>query len=139
MLMNAAIIEHFEAWDIHNEGTTPSVKKVILAHGIEERIALRKALGYTTHHYPFSDHYNQHGKDPWMYGRKAHDALVESKSWREPLDFNYRYITEDVKCNLALMASRGGPMRRGHADCRFTPETPGCCGGRRFPAKPAGP
>ncbi len=106
MLMNAAPIEHFEAWDIHNEGTTPSVKKVILAHD-EERIALRKALGYTTHHYPFSDHYNQHGKDPWMYGRKAHDALVESKSWREPLDFNYRYITEDVKCNLALMASVG--------------------------------
>lgn len=106
MLLNTGPIEHFEAWDIHNEGTTSSVKKVILAHD-EERITLRKALGYTTHHYPFSDHYDQKSKDPWMYGRKAHDDLVESESWREPIDFTYRYITEDVKCNLALLTSVG--------------------------------
>ena len=106
MLLNTGPIEHFKTWDIHNEGTTKSVKKLILAHD-EERIALRKKLGYTTHHYPFSDHYDENCEEPWMYGRKAHNDLVDSESWREPLDFTYRYITEDVKCNLALLASVG--------------------------------
>ena len=40
-----------------------------------------------------------------MYGRKAHTDLVKSESWREPLNFGSRYITEDVKCNLALLCS----------------------------------
>jgi len=42
-----------------------------------------------------------------MYGRKDHTDLVESESWREALTFNYRYIEEDVKCNLALLCSIG--------------------------------
>jgi opine dehydrogenase len=104
MLLNTGPIEHFDSWDIHNEGTTKSVKKLILSHDAE-RIRIRKALGYTSHHYPFSDHYDQDGKEEWMYGRKAHGDLVESESWRESLGFNFRYITEDVKCNLALLCS----------------------------------
>jgi hypothetical protein len=56
-LLNTRAIEHFPAWDIHNEGTTQSVKKLVLAHDAE-RIELRKALGYTSHHYPFEDHYD---------------------------------------------------------------------------------
>jgi opine dehydrogenase len=110
ILLNTGPIEHLEAWDIHNEGTTKSVKKLILAHD-EERITLRKALGFTSHHYPFSDHYDQNSKDPWMYGRKAHSDLVESKSWREKLHFGHRYIQEDVKCNLALLCSIGDHCR----------------------------
>lgn len=106
MLLNTGPIEHFPSWDIHNEGTTKSVKKLILAHD-EERIALRKALGFTSHHYPFSDHYDENSKEEWMYGRRAHSELVESKSWKEPLHFNFRYITEDIKCNLALLCSIG--------------------------------
>jgi opine dehydrogenase len=106
MLLNTSAIEHFKTWDIHNEGTTQSVKKVILAHD-QERIALRKALGFTSHHYPFSDHYDQQSENEWMYGRKAHTDLVKSESWREPLDFGFRYIQEDVKCNLALLCSVG--------------------------------
>jgi len=106
MLLNTGPIEHFEAWDIHNEGTTKSVKKFILSHD-QERITLRKALGYSSHHYPFSDHYDQNSEEEWMYGTKAHDDLVDSKSWREPLNFSYRYVTEDVKCNLALLCSIG--------------------------------
>jgi opine dehydrogenase len=104
MLLNTGPIEHFPSWDIHNEGTTKSVKKVILSHDAE-RIALRKSLGYTSHHYPFYNHYNQNSDEEWMYGRKAHSELVESESWRESLDFSFRYITEDVKCNLALFCS----------------------------------
>jgi opine dehydrogenase len=42
-----------------------------------------------------------------MYGRKAHTDLVKSESWREPLTLNFRYITEDVNCNLALLCSIG--------------------------------
>jgi len=106
MLLNTGPIEHFPSWDVHNEGTTKSVKKLILAHD-RERIALRKALGFKSHHYPFNDHYDENSKNEWMYGRKAHTDLVRSESWREPLDFNYRYIQEDVKCNLALICSIG--------------------------------
>ena len=106
MLLNTGPIEHFESWDIHNEGTTKSVKKLILAHD-QERIAIRKALGLTSHHYPFSDHYDEASENEWMYGRKGHTELVESESWRESLTFDDRYIQEDVKCNLALLCSLG--------------------------------
>jgi opine dehydrogenase len=105
-LLNTGAIEHFSTWDIHNEGTTPSVKKLVLAHDAE-RIELRKTLGYRSHHYPFEDHYNSAGDSEWMYGRKAHTDLVKSEKWRESLTFDHRYIVEDVKCNLALMASIG--------------------------------
>jgi len=106
MLLNTGPIEHFESWDIHNEGTTESVKKVILVHD-EERIALRKSLNFTSHHYPFSDHYDEKSEKPWMYGRRAHTDLVSSGSWRETLDVTSRYIQEDVKCNLVLFTSIG--------------------------------
>jgi opine dehydrogenase len=104
VLLNTGPIESRDAWDIHDQGTTPSVKRLILAHD-QERIALRRGLGFTTHHYPFSDHYDPHAEEEWMYGRKAHADLVKSKSWLEKLDFNHRYIQEDVKCNLALHCS----------------------------------
>ena len=42
-----------------------------------------------------------------MYGRRAHSDLVKSESWKEPLSFDFRYISEDVKCNLALLCSIG--------------------------------
>ncbi len=106
MLLSTAPIEHFPDWDIHNEGSTDAVKRVILAHD-RERIAIREALGYTSHHYPFADHYDAEGEHEWMYGRKGHTELVKSEKWRETLDFNHRYIQEDVKCNLALLASLG--------------------------------
>ncbi|MEE8433330.1 MAG: NAD/NADP octopine/nopaline dehydrogenase family protein, partial [bacterium] len=106
MLLSTAPIEHFPDWDIHNEGSTDAVKRAILAHD-RERIAIREALGYTSHHYPFADHYDAEGEHEWMYGRKGHTELVKSEKWREALDFNHRYIQEDVKCNLALLASLG--------------------------------
>jgi opine dehydrogenase len=105
-LLNTAAIEHFPSWDIHNEGTTASVKRLVLAHDAE-RITLRKSLGFSSHHYPFEDHYDPTSATEWMYGRKAHTDLIQSEKWRESLDFQHRYIMEDVKCNLALMASIG--------------------------------
>jgi opine dehydrogenase len=109
-LLNTGAIEHFPAWDIHNEGTTQSVRKLVLAHDAE-RLALRQALGYVSHHYPFEDHYNPAAKAEWMYGKRAHTDLIKSEKWRESLSFSHRYIVEDVKCNLALMASIGDLCR----------------------------
>lgn len=101
MVMNAAPLQHFEAWDIHNEGTQPAVRAVTDKLD-QERMAVREALGYGAPHYPLADHYNN---DKWMYG-DAHKQLVDSGDWREHIDLhNHRYITEDTELGLALLAS----------------------------------
>jgi opine dehydrogenase len=101
MVMNAAPLQHFERWDIHNEGTQPAVRAVTdrLDH---ERIRVREALGYGAPHYPLADHY---ANDRWMYG-DAHKKLVKSGDWREHIDLHaHRYVTEDTELGLALLAS----------------------------------
>ena len=101
ILMNAAPLEHFEAWDIHNEGTQPSVRAVTSKLDAE-RIAVREALGLAAPHYPLADHYNS---DRWMYG-DAHKKLVKSGDWREKIDLHHhRYMTEDVELGLAFLVS----------------------------------
>ena len=101
MVMNAAPLQHFERWDIHNEGTQPAVRAVTDRLD-QERIAVRTALGYQAPHYPLADHYNN---DLWMYG-DAHQKLVLSGDWREHIDLHsHRYITEDTELGLALLAS----------------------------------
>ena len=101
MVMNAAPLQHFERWDIHNEGTQRAVRDVTDRLDLE-RIAVREALGYTAPHYPLADHYNN---DQWMYG-DAHTKLVKSGDWRENIDlYHHRYITEDTELGLAFLAS----------------------------------
>jgi opine dehydrogenase len=101
MVMNAAPLQHFERWDIHNEGTQPAVRAVTDRLD-RERIAVREALGYAAPHYPLADHYNN---DQWMYG-DAHKKLVKSGDWREHIDLHtHRYITEDTELGLAFLAS----------------------------------
>jgi len=101
ILMNAGPLEHFERWDIHNEGTQPSVRRVTDALD-DERIALREALGYKLYHFPLRDHYTS---DRWMYGN-AHDKLTASGDWREHIDLHtHRYMREDVEYGLAFLAS----------------------------------
>ncbi len=101
ILMNAGPLEHFERWDIHNEGTQPSVRRVMDALD-NERIAVREALGYKPYHFPIRDHY---ATDHWMYG-DAHDRLVVSGDWRERIVLTqHRYMTEDVHYGLAFLAS----------------------------------
>ncbi|HYL88912.1 MAG TPA: NAD/NADP octopine/nopaline dehydrogenase family protein [Burkholderiales bacterium] len=103
ILMNAGPLEHFERWDIHNEGTQPSIRRVTDALD-DERIALREALGYSPYHYPLRDHYTS---ERWMYG-DAHDRLTESGDWREHIDLRtHRYMREDVAYGLALLVSVG--------------------------------
>jgi opine dehydrogenase len=102
IVMNAGPIEHFDKWDIHREGTQPSIRRVTdVLDG--ERIAVREALGYAPPHFPLRDHYTS---DRWMYGNLAHDKLVGSGDWKEKLDLvAHRYMREDVGYGLALLVS----------------------------------
>lgn len=101
ILMNAGPLEHFDKWDIHNEGTQPSIRRVTDALD-GERIGVREALGYAPCHYPLRDHYTT---DKWMYG-DAHDRLAESGDWRERIDLRtHRYMREDIACGLAFLVS----------------------------------
>ncbi|WP_149756409.1 NAD/NADP octopine/nopaline dehydrogenase family protein [Roseivivax sediminis] len=104
ILMNAGPIQHFDKWDIHNEGTQPAIRSVHDALDAE-RVAVREALGYGAPHFPLADHYNTSN---WMYGNLAHDKLVGSGDWHEHLDLQtHRYMTEDIAVGLALLVSVG--------------------------------
>lgn len=104
ILMNAGPIEHFDRWDIHNEGTQPSIRRVHTALD-NERIAIREALGYGAPHFPLADHYET---SDWMYGNLAHDKLVGSGDWHEHLDLKtHRYMQEDIGLGLAFLVSVG--------------------------------
>lgn len=102
ILMNAGPIEHFEHWDIHNEGTQAAVRRVTDALD-SERIAAREALGYAAPHFPLVEHYTT---DRWMYGNLAHEKLTDSGDWRERLVLTeHRYMREDVAIGLAFLVS----------------------------------
>jgi opine dehydrogenase len=101
IVMNAAPLQHFERWDIHNEGTQASVRAVTNQLDLE-RIAVREAVGWGAPHYPLRDHYEN---DRWMYG-DAHKKLVKSGDWRENIDLlHHRYVTEDIELGLAFLCS----------------------------------
>lgn len=104
ILMNAGPLEHFPRWDIHNEGTQPSIRRVTDALDAE-RVRTREALGYKPPHFPLADHYSK-GGDEWMYGNLAHEKLTDSGDWRERIDLRaHRYMTEDVRYGLAFLVS----------------------------------
>jgi opine dehydrogenase len=102
ILMNAGPIEHFDHWDIHNEGTQPAIRRVTDALDAE-RMATREALGYGPPHFPLIEHYTT---DRWMYGNMAHDKLTDSGDWRERLILTeHRYMREDIEIALAFLVS----------------------------------
>jgi len=92
VLMSAAPIERLGAYDIHVEGTTPAVQRVMGALD-SERIALRRALGYSVPDWPLMDYY---ADADWLYGPGAFSTVQRSSVWREPLGFDHRYLVEDV-------------------------------------------
>lgn len=104
IMMNAGALEHFDTWDIHNEGTQDSIRRVTNTLDAE-RIRLREVLGYGSPHFPLSDHYNDFG-DEWMYGKFAHSPLTDSGDWREHIDLHkHRYMREDTELGLAFMVT----------------------------------
>ena len=106
IMMNAGPLEHFESWDIHNEGTQPAIRRTTDAMDAE-RIRLREALGYAGPHYPLADHYTKEGTE-WMYGRGAHESLTDSGDWREHIVLTeHRYMLEDTRLGLSILSSVG--------------------------------
>jgi opine dehydrogenase len=104
IVMNAGPIEHFERWDIHKEGTQPSIRRITDALDAE-RIAVREALGYGAPHFPLAHHYASEG-EIWMYGRGSHDRLTDSGDWRERLVLSqHRYMQEDLRLGLSFLIS----------------------------------
>lgn len=104
--MNAGPLEHFPKWDIHKEGTQPSIRRVTDALDAE-RIATREALGYAGPHFPLSDHYAKEGPE-WCYGRGSHDRLTDSGDWRERIVLTeHRYMREDTRLGLSLLIDAG--------------------------------
>jgi opine dehydrogenase len=104
IIMNAGPIEHFERWDIHKEGTQAAIRRVTDALDAE-RIAVRKALGYGSPHFPLAHHYDKDG-ETWMYGRGSHDRLTDSGDWRERIVLTeHRYMREDLRLGLSLLVS----------------------------------
>lgn len=108
IMMNAGPLEHFEAWDIHNEGTQPAIRRVT-SELDAERMRVREALGYAAPHFPLADHYNKEGQgNEWMYGRGAHGKLTDSGDWREDINLlSHRYMLEDTKLGLSFLVSVG--------------------------------
>ena len=104
IIMNAGPIEHFDHWDIHNEGTQPAIRRVTDQLDAE-RIAVREALGFGESHFPLSNHYDDDAEE-WMYGNLAHEKLTDSGDWREHLVLTeHRYMREDVAVGLSLLVS----------------------------------
>ena len=104
IVMNAGPLEHFDAWDIHDEGTQPSIRRVTDALD-NERIKLREALGYGEPHFPLSNHYNDEAEE-WMYGNSSHEKLTDSGDWREEIDLmTHRYMREDTALGLSFLVS----------------------------------
>ncbi len=104
MVLNTGPIQNPAPYDIHNEGTTPGIRKTISLLD-EERIAVRKALGFQPNHYPLEDYYDETRPNEWMYPRIAKKLLMESRLWHEKIDYNHRYVTEDIGCGLAFLIS----------------------------------
>ena len=104
IMMNAGPLEHFDAWDIHNEGTQPSIRRTTDALD-NERIAIREALGYSAPHFPLADHYDD-SRDEWMYGNSSHEKLTDSGDWREHIVLTeHRYMLEDTATGLSFLTS----------------------------------
>ncbi len=104
IMMNAAPMQHFDSWDIHNEGTQSAVRSV--ADKLDqERIKVREALGYNAPHFPLADQYRDDGEIS-LYGREALKKLKASNDWREDISLTeHRYMLEDVELGLALLVS----------------------------------
>jgi opine dehydrogenase len=103
IVINAGPIEHFEHWDIHNEGTQASIQRVTKRLD-GERMAVRESPGYAAPHWPLADHYDPNKE--WMYGGTVHEKLTDSRDWRENLVLTeHRYMREDVACGLAFLMS----------------------------------
>ncbi len=104
IVLNTGPVQYPAPYDIHNEGTTPGIRKIISLLD-EERISVRKAFGFQPNHYPLEDYYDETRPNEWMYPRISKKLLMESRLWYEKIDYQHRYVTEDIACGLAFLVS----------------------------------
>ena len=102
MVLNAGPIDR-GPYDIHVDGTTPLVRRVIEAAD-GERMAVRQGFGYAQPHWPLADYY---ADADWFYGAGAYSSVQRRSVWREQLAFDHRYIVEDVAIGLVLWSALG--------------------------------
>lgn len=105
MILNLTSIENACFWDPHEEGTTPSVYRVVEAVD-GERKALQEAWGFrVTDSKVVGEYYKGERKvyDVWPNFR----AQMERWAWKDRLDVNHRYLTEDAKYGMVLRLSSG--------------------------------
>jgi len=105
VFMNAGSVGR-PTFDIHRHGTAEAVLRVIAALD-DERIALRRRLGYSEPHWPVIDFYRDRH---WLWGARSRTRLEQNSVWAEQVALDHRYVREDVACGLALWAALGERM-----------------------------
>ena len=103
VLLNAGAIDRGR-FDIHAQGTTGSVRRVIDAVDVE-RVSARQGWGYPAPHYEMTTYYDEPQAASGLYGAGAKAKVVASGLWNEDLTFEHRYVTEDVVMGLSLFES----------------------------------
>jgi len=105
VLLNAGAIDSGR-FDIHVEGTTPTVRALIDAVDAE-RVATRAGWGYPAPHYELATYYDAARAAEGFYGAGARGRVAQSRIFDETLSLGHRYVTEDVALGLALFESAG--------------------------------
>jgi opine dehydrogenase len=103
VLLNAGAIDSGR-FDVHAEGTTVSVRRLIDAVD-DERLAARRGWGYPAPHYELATYYDDAHTGDGLYGAGAKAKLVASGLWSETLSFEHRYVTEDAALGLSFFES----------------------------------
>ena len=91
-------------FDVHAQGTTASVRRLIEAVD-DERMAARHGWGYPAPHYEMATYYDEARAADGLYGAGAKAKLLASGLWSETLTLEHRYVTEDAGLGLGLFES----------------------------------
>ena len=103
VLLNLGAIDGGK-FDVHAQGTTTSVRRLIDAVD-DERLAARRGWGYPAPHYEMATYYDEARATEGLYGTGAKTKLLASGLWNETLTFEHRYVTEDAALGLSLFES----------------------------------
>ncbi|HYE89559.1 MAG TPA: NAD/NADP octopine/nopaline dehydrogenase family protein [Terriglobales bacterium] len=91
-------------FDVHAQGTTQSVRRLIDAVD-DERLAARRGWGYPAPHYEMATYYDEARAAEGLYGAGAKAKLLASGLWSEALTLEHRYVSEDAALGLSLFES----------------------------------
>jgi opine dehydrogenase len=91
-------------FDVHAQGTTAGVRRVIDAVD-DERMTARRGWGYPPPHYEMLTYYDEARAADGLYGGGAKAKLLASGLWNETLTMEHRYVAEDAAIGLTLYES----------------------------------